>query len=214
MTPTPFKPMPLPRFQAAASFGSVHFCEHSSPYYTGRTGLNARGADLTVACAADYSTAGERLTERLAEERGKERYLRLPLYLDPDEAAERLIERMEQTGARSLNIAGNGVYTLHEKGWSQERLDAWMAETLRLAHQRAPLSFVLSGGQTGADFSGAVAAAALGVPAVITLPKGFIQRGLNGFDAPQRPEDLAERLRLAVEALPGRAPAAIGAPKP
>lgn len=195
------QPMPLPRFKAASSFKTVHFCEHFSPHYTGRTALNAKGADLTVACAADYSTAGERLTERLAEERGKERYLRLPLYLEPEEAAERLAERMLEINAQSLNIAGNGVYTLEEKGWSQARMDAWMAKTLELARQRAPIAFILSGGQTGADFSGAVAAALLGVPGVITLPKGFIQRGPKGFDAPQRPEDLAERLRLACEAL-------------
>ena len=39
---------------------------HRSPSYVPRTRENADTADLTIAVAADYSSAGERLTKRSA----------------------------------------------------------------------------------------------------------------------------------------------------
>ncbi len=43
--------------------------EHSSSGYVGRTFANATSADLTLAFACDFTTAGEKLTARSAASR-------------------------------------------------------------------------------------------------------------------------------------------------
>ena len=50
-----------------------------SSSYAPRTQVNASSADLTVAFATDYATAGERLTMKMAGYR----YVAVPLELDP-----------------------------------------------------------------------------------------------------------------------------------
>ena len=45
---------------------SVEFKEHTSASYAPRTWSNAAAGDITIAIAADESTAGERLTQKAA----------------------------------------------------------------------------------------------------------------------------------------------------
>lgn len=199
-------PSPTPQ---ATLTGSIYLQEHFSSAYTGRTLQNVKSADLTCACAADYSSPGERLTEKLATDISKDKYLRLPLYLTPAEASTRLVERLHQTGFRSLNIAGNGIHTLHKKNWTQAQVDEWLEEVIYLTLESQPIDFMVSGGQTGLDMSGAICAARFNIPAIITFPKGFIQRNEKGFDKPQKPEDIAqwierEALRLKNRRNPAR----------
>lgn len=170
-------PIP-PDSQLGIQQGSFALFEHQHPSYPPRTRLNAQMADLTCAIAADLSTAGERLTAQMAADR----YLPLPLFLEPEEAAERLSKMMRDRRARSLNVAGNGMHTLHQKGWSQDRLDDWVLSAIRQAHAAFPIAWIHSGGQTGADSSGAVAALALGIPGRSLFPKGYRQRSEKGFD--------------------------------
>ena len=152
--------------------------------------MNARLAGLTVAFALDFNTAGERLTHKAAEDR----YVAIRLECDPIEAAEILVGVMRAHHVRILNIAGNGIfaalagggqdgiYSLHSRGWPQERVNAFVHQVLSLATRQWPVKKVLSGGQTGVDIAGVTAAYALGILAEATLPKGFIQRGPDNRD--------------------------------
>ena len=60
--------------------GSIVVRETVSPKYHDRTVMNAREADLTVAFAVDFSTAGEKLTREAAGDR----YLAIGLPATPE----------------------------------------------------------------------------------------------------------------------------------
>ncbi|WP_216361005.1 putative molybdenum carrier protein, partial [Comamonas thiooxydans] len=79
---------------------------HQSFSYVPRTEENAKSADVTVAIAVDFNTAGERLTRRAAEPR----YVAVPYGIDVATAAEILSSFMREHSARTLNVAGNGIY--------------------------------------------------------------------------------------------------------
>jgi len=164
--------------------------EHSSPNYPARTYENARVADLTVAFALDFNTAGERLTKRAAGER----YTYVSLNCTSKVAGEKLARYLREFQVRTLNIAGNGIYSLAEHGWTQKRLDLFVFETLRVATKEWPLKEIVSGGQTGADLAGVTAAVALGIDAEARLPKGFIQRSLDNQDRTHTREEIIQQI--------------------
>lgn len=149
---------------------------HKEYSYVPRTGENARGADVTVAFAADFTTAGERLTKREAGPR----YVGIPFGEDPATSADALVKFLAARKGSSLNVAGNGIYTLVANGVTQVHANQWVFEVLSLVHARAPLSSIRSGGQTGIDQAGLVAAIALGVPAYGLYPKSFRRRNAEG----------------------------------
>jgi hypothetical protein len=55
-------------------------------------------------------------SRKLAEARGNERYLKLPLSMKPIEAARLLWRLCKELNVSTLNIAGNGIYTLNRHG--------------------------------------------------------------------------------------------------
>jgi len=185
--------------------------EHSSSAYSPRTYHNAKTADLTIALAEDYSTAGEKLTHKAA---GEDKYLALPLYgdtKDPIQAARVLYKVLRDRNLKEpvLNVAGNGIYTLDKKGWTQDAANLHLLLLLSKVHQHWPLKQVVSGGQTGIDLAGIVAAYALGIDAVATLPNGFIQRGPDKRDVThssdqirKQVEDGASLVKTQLEHLP------------
>lgn len=175
------------KFAFGAAGDGVEIWSHFDTGYRMRTFANAE-CDATMAAAADYSTGGERLTKTAAGPR----YAMLPFYLDADEAGRRLAEFMGQRRAKSLNVAGNGIYTLRAKGMDQPQCDRWIFECIGLAHSIHPIARIQSGGQTGVDMAGAVAAHALGIPAKILMPPRFIQRLEDGIDRPQDPQALLD----------------------
>jgi hypothetical protein len=176
----------------------VQLLEHASPEYAPRTGENARGADITVAFATDFTTAGERLTRQLA---GKRRYLAIPYGIDANEAAAMLATFMRERDAHSLNVAGNGAYTLAPLGATQERVNQWVFDVLKRVHAKVALTHVRSGGQTGIDTAGLVAGLALGVPITGLYPRGFRQRLANRQDITNTAEALEVALHEAVTKL-------------
>lgn len=149
---------------------------HEAYSYVPRTGENARGADVTVAFAVDFTTAGERLTKREAGER----FVAIPYGEAPESAADTLVKVLSARKGNSLNVAGNGVYTLAAQGVTQSQANQWVFEVLSRVHARSPLSSVRSGGQTGIDQAGLVAALALGIPAYGLYPKSFRRRNAAG----------------------------------
>lgn len=162
--------------------------------YSQRTIKNAHSADLTIALATDFTTAGERLTKRAAGNK----YLAIDFERSApeqvEEQAQAIVKRLEVAAGSRLNVAGNGIYTLAQHGISQEQVNQRLYTLLRRVHELHPLTSVRSGGQTGVDIAGLIAAVALNIPAIGFFPKGYVQRNVNKQDRPQDPE----RIRAAI----------------
>lgn len=164
--------------------------EHASPKYGPRTAVNAKEADLTVAFAVDFGTFGEKLTHKVAGER----YVGIPLLESPLDAARLLYRALRHFDAHVLNVAGNGIYTLAQHGWTQERANRYVHAVIAKVHEHWPLRAIRSGGQTGIDVAGLIAAVALDIPATGLLPNGFLQRGTDKVD--RRMGDIAVRKQI------------------
>lgn len=174
----------------------IRIIENKSSSYAPRTYANASAGHLTVAFAVDYSTAGERLTKKAAGSR----YIDLPLSIervdvDFEDNAQKLLDRVLNTQAQTLNIAGNGIYTLVRFGWDQEKLNRYIYEVLEYVHTRSHITHIYNGGQTGADIAGAVAADALGIDVTIHMPRGLIQRLEDGTDVNRNPKDIYNEVK-------------------
>jgi hypothetical protein len=165
--------------EPAPTIANITVVEHKSSGYAPRTKHNADSAGLTVAVASDFSTAGEKLTARVSE--GK--YLAIPLDVEPAKAGVRLAKAMRALGTTTLNVAGNGIYTLTKKGWTQAKVNQHIYDTIAAAHALLPITKIVTGGQTGVDIAGAVAAHKLDIPVTVTMPGGFRQRNAEGVDS-------------------------------
>ena len=152
--------------------------EHSSPSYGPRTKYNADSAGLTVAIALDYDSPGEVLTKKVAGAK----YLAIPLNVKPETGGYKLAVAMRKLGTDTLNVAGNAIQTLKSHGRTQESVNQHVYDLIATAHKLHPIAKIVTGGQTGVDIAGAIAARALGIPAVVTMPKGFLQRYASGLD--------------------------------
>lgn len=170
---------------------SLRIEQHESHRYPPRTWVNAQSADLTVAIAVDFTTKGEQLTKRAAGAA----FVALPLEGDPLDAARLLWKAVRQRDARTLNIAGNGICTMAKHGWSQERINTWVYQVIGKVHQHHPISFIRSGGQTGADIAGLVAAYALGIECLGLYPKRFLQRTIDNLDVRRSAEEIEAEIK-------------------
>jgi len=152
--------------------------EHKSSSYAPRTYVNAASAQLTVAIASDFNTAGERLTKKAAGDN----YLHLDISAPAIENARKLYSVMKKYNITTLNIAGNSIHTLSKCGFTQEDVNYYVYEILALVTNHLKVDKVVSGMQSGIDLAGAVAAKVLGIPFVGTMPNGYKQRWENGVD--------------------------------
>lgn len=153
----------------------IRFVEDSSPGYRNRTYINAAGADITLAFAVNFSTPGEILTKKAVLSSGK-LYYPIPIKIENwEETVNDLANILLVSGCHTLNIAGNGIYTLSRYGISQEMCDNFVLNTLlKLIKQYSiNINFIRSGGQTGADEAGIKAAEALGIDSECYFPKGW-----------------------------------------
>ena len=170
--------------------------QHSSSGYKDRTIFNAKSAGLTVAIATDFTTAGEKLTAKAA---GKN-YISFG-FGDAAVDGKALAEAMKARNTHSLNVAGNGIYTLVEKGMTQDDVNRHVLAVLTEAYEKGQLKKIVSGGQTGVDIAAAVAARVLGITAVITLPKGYVQRGIDGKDVALSEEAILKQIEEGAQAI-------------
>lgn len=166
--------------------------EHSSDKYPPRTYYNATSSDVTLALAVDLTTAGERLTHKAAGEK----YIGFQLVDDLSvlDVSRALYKKLNQVNAKSLNIAGNGIYTLSKYNCDQEFINQFVYWILKQVHEHYPLKKIYTGGQTGVDIAGAVAGHALGIETEVTLPKGYIQRFENNKDVVQTKEMVTKQI--------------------
>lgn len=171
--------------------------QHSSSHYGPRTYENAKSCALTAAFAVDFGTAGERLTHKAAGQK----YVGISVTDEPIAAARQLYKALRYHDAHTLNIAGNGIYTLAKHGWSQAEMDAWLYEVLKTVCEHWKVDVVRSGGQTGVDLAGLAAAYALGISAIGLLPRGYLQRSADGVDREQTEQFISTEIRSAAAAL-------------
>lgn len=148
--------------------------------YSHRTKENALWADLTVALAVDYETAGEQLTRSVAGDR----YLAVPLpLLDKDygsmyladSIASRIASRLAE-GHNKVNFAGNGIYTFEKHDISQGMLNRLLTNVMTRLAARGVDMEVRSGGQTGVDEAAIVAARANNYSWSVVCPRNFMMR--------------------------------------
>lgn len=171
----------------------LRVAESTSSSYAPRTWFNARQAQATIAFAIDPHTRGELLTRRAAGER----YHFVPLDVsgDPTVAAREVFRHMaRRMQASTLNVAGNGIYTLAPHGLTQAALDMWIFQVLGKVHEHHAIEQIFTGGQTGVDLAGAVAGVALGIDVTVTLPRGFKQRDIDGVDRDHTRAEIEEQI--------------------
>jgi len=185
--------------------------EHESAQYKPRTVHNAHTADLTVAFAEDFSSAGEKLTKREAGDR----YVAIHLSTDTLVAARMLYAACKKHNVSTLNVAGNGIYSL-AGAWTNDQLTAqhkfktlddeklvnelqaslnqWVYMVIAKVHEFWPLTNLISGGQTGADWAGGIAGEAIGLNVTMTFPKHCLQRDEHHKDVTQPVERVQKKV--------------------
>lgn len=166
---------------------SIMFEEEPTTGYRNRTIKNA-SADATIAIATDFSSAGERLTHNAVINQGK-KYIPLDansfaLLLRP-ESIKKIVDDLNSVNAKTLNIAGNGIYTM-KGAYTQQQVDAFTQKLLKAVTEHPDLKNKIeslrTGGQTGFDEAGTKAGVALGIPTRILAPKGWKFRDITGRD--------------------------------
>ncbi|MNY06814.1 putative molybdenum carrier [compost metagenome] len=165
--------------------------EHKSSSYAPRTYHNA-AQGITLAIAVDFKTAGEKLTHKAAG--GKIVQIDYFNTLDKLYPSRALYSMLKKHDCRVVNVAGNGIYTLQKKGVSQEDINAYVYNILKLVNEHWKIDKVVSGGQTGADIAGLVAAYKLGIPLEGTWPKGYKMRFEDGEDVEMHPDNIKQMI--------------------
>jgi hypothetical protein len=163
----------------------IVFIEEKTTGYKIRTIKNA-SADATIAIASDFNSAGEKLTKQSVLFQHK-KYIPISLttLIITNDLVNSVIEQLNSVKAKTLNIAGNGLYTF--KGiYTQSQIDDYVYELLLkvLTSNKlvSKIELIRTGGQTGVDQSGAKAGIKLNIPTIILAPKGWKYRDINGKD--------------------------------
>lgn len=163
----------------------IDFLEDQSTGYAQRTKVNA-SADATIALATDFTSAGEKLTKSTVLNQNK-KYIPIDAntLTVTQERVDKIVDSLNSVNAKSLNIAGNGIYTM-KNVYTQEQVDDFTYELLKAVTESPRLvnkiTSLRSGGQTGFDEAGAKAGIVLGIPTTVLAPKGWKFRNINGQD--------------------------------
>jgi len=170
------------------------FREHPDPGYPGRTEWNAANSDVTIDFAKlrggrIVGSGGDKGLTRLMALRHQRAYVGVPIapdHLDGAAAADTILAGLPPSPASlRVNIAGHGLSGMG--GIGQAVINAYLAETLAivvaaLAARSQSVGLVMSGGQTGFDEAGIMAGRALGLPTMVTAPRGWRFRPGDGRD--------------------------------
>lgn len=153
--------------------------------YRSRTIYNATNAEVTLAFGYDFSTPGERLTKGHSN-----RYASFNFNESFDVLSDKI--QMVVIGGMysNLNIAGNGSYTLIKYGMDQLSCNLMIYRLLKSCNDIYAINHIRSGGQTGADIAGIVAAIVLGVPYEVYFPKNYLTRTVEGYDEESTLEEI------------------------
>lgn len=160
----------------------TRFSTSKSNSYSSRTRENANWSDITIALAQDFNTAGEKLTKSAAGNKYVSSILDDESN-DASEIAENLYNQIKTKGKTDnlkINIAGNGISRMKQ---SQSYYNDLMTQILmKLQDKGVTISEIRSGGQTGIDEAGIIAAQRLGIPNEVHSPANFMFRDKSGKD--------------------------------
>lgn len=159
----------------------ITFNEIQKKGYAARTAHNIMKCGVTIAFATDFKTKGELLTKKLCEQY-KKPYI--PVDFNNKELSDERVNRIANwfhTHDRSgvINIAGNGIYSLNE---TQDELNRFMESFFEKLEWCIGIDLIISGGQTGFDEAGIVAADWMGYDCEVNAPKGWCFRNKQGKD--------------------------------
>lgn len=159
----------------------IIFQEHPQTGYAMRTWDNARLSDLTIAFATDFNTPGELLTRKAAY--GKYYAVSITdLLEDINKPVAGLLKEMHRRNAVTLNIAGNGIYTL-QKLCDQFFINRLLLNFFEIIKLNYPYKIVTrNGGQSGVDLAGGIVSETLGWETTVLAPKHWMFRDINGRD--------------------------------
>lgn len=164
----------------------VIFEEEQTSGYANRTKKNA-SADATIAFAIDFNTAGEKLTKNSVLGQGK-KYIPIDINdeVETDQIVNNIVNELNSVNAKTLNIAGNGIYTFGKGENVQKNLDDYVYEILKQVVESPNLNTkiesIRSGGQTGIDEAGTKAGIKLGLKTLTLAPKGWTFRNVDNKD--------------------------------
>lgn len=170
----------------------IDFREHESYGYAARTVRNISQADITLAFAYDFNSAGEKLTRNLCDTLQKP-YQAINLYsgFDAYDRIEPIVWFLKSIKCESINIAGNGIYTLRQK-YTQTEIDEFiinfMTDVIKGYGKRVK---ILSGGQTGVDEAGLKFGDITGLETICNFPKGWLFRDIRGKDISNKEQFLS-----------------------
>jgi hypothetical protein len=162
----------------------IKFIEHEQTGYAMRTWDNARLSDLTIAFSVDFTTPGEVLTRKAAY--GKYHGMSLQFFTPkaPSIMKQGVAELLYKQKVKTLNIAGNGIYTLKKFGITQDQINDYMTDFLRVVifEMYGEEIELRNGGQTGLDEACCVAGDRLGLETTCLAPKNWMFRNEQGQD--------------------------------
>lgn len=123
-------------------------------------------------------------------------HLNGPSSYNPESLAEEMLEKWDKRGLPkeniSLNIAGNGIYTLAKNNVTQHEINQYVYRFIKkLLDSGITIREIRSGGQTGVDEAGIIAAQRLGISCTILAPKNFAMRGADNKDSFDKEKFLA-----------------------
>lgn len=171
----------------------IDFQESEDSNYGSRTFINA-SADVTLAFAIDFTSAGEKLTKQAVKDQRKIYIPISKLYYTgwaaiEDLAFDDVCKYKDDFTSKEIiiNVAGNGIYTFKGTTLNQIDIDEYIFKYLNaferyLKHFKIKIILIRSGGQTGADEAGLKAAVKLNIPALCLAPKGWKFRNQFGQD--------------------------------
>lgn len=162
----------------------IEIIECLKPGYPARTKENVLNSDVTIAIAKNFDTPGEKLTESLCGTK------KLYIPIEWGDSYVSIIGIVHDINVHTyplkeiiINIAGNGIYTLQ---CEQEYVNTCVQQILMkiISHPDLIPKIILvrSGGQTGIDEAGVIAAHRLGIPALVLAPNGYLFRDINHKD--------------------------------
>jgi hypothetical protein len=159
-----------------------------SDKYPPRTFVNANNADITIAFAVDFNTSGEKLTKKAAANK----YIAVPVTsdLNVETPIKDILACFNSKRCLIINIAGNSIPTLYKYGINQDMINKYIYEIFLEISTIHPIKEILCGGQTGVDLAGAIAGYRLNIPTKVTMPNGYITRGLDGMDRKNSYEEI------------------------
>lgn len=148
---------------------------NSAEAYGSRTDSNAQYTDATLMiCPWNSTSPGEKRTRKAASEdsnNGKKKIVADIRYNTSSKKVAELIEKnlkeredLDLNEGITLNIAGNAIDKIIDKGSSQEEVNQYVYNILKELSAKIKIKQVVTGGQTGVDEAGIIAAAALGIP--------------------------------------------------